>query len=92
MEFIKKHFWLIGIFTGLFLSMTITLVIVSWELIENPGGIFRDQNGINWNFVYDTAESWFIPTFIYVVVIASVAHLSVTLIKRVLQAWSQRQT
>ncbi len=92
MGYIKKHFWLFELFSGLVVSLSVTLVIVIWELLENPGGIFRGRNGINWGFVYETAESWFIPTFIYVVLIASVAHLIMTLINWLRQACNKRQT
>ena len=92
MKFIKKHFWLFASFSGLFLSVIVTLVILIWELIENPGGVFRDKNGINWSSFYDTAISWFIPTFIFAVITVSVAYVSMALIKRLLQAWNQRKT
>jgi hypothetical protein len=92
MGYIKKHFWLFGLFSGLVISLSVTLIIVIWELLENPNGLFRGINGINWDFVYDTAESWFIPTFIYVVLIASAAHLLMTLVKWFRQALSKRQT
>jgi hypothetical protein len=92
MRNIKTYFWNFGLFSGLVVSILVTFVVVIWELLENPGGIFRDQNGINWHFVYDTAQSWFIPTFIYVVVIASAAHLIVTFFNRLRQTRSKRQT
>ncbi len=90
MEYIKKHFWLFGLFLGLVISLFVTLVIVTWELLENPNGIFRGGNGINWGFVYDTAQSWFIPIFIYVLVIASAAHLVVTFVNWLRQTRSKR--
>ncbi len=92
MGYIKKYFWLFGLFSGLVVSLSVTLVIVIWELLENPEGIFRGGNGINWRFVYDTAESWFIPTFIYVVFIASATHLIVTLVNWLRKARSKRHT
>ena len=30
-----------------------------WNL--NPGGIFRGPDGTNWQFMFDTAFSWFKP-------------------------------
>lgn len=92
MEYIKKHFWLFGLFSGLVVSLPVTLVIVTWEKIDNSGGIFREKNEINWGFVYDTAESWFIPTFIYVVVLTSAAHLIVTIVNWFRQARSKKHT
>lgn len=92
MEYVKKHFWLFGLFSGSVVSLAVTLVIVIWELLENPGGIFHGKSGINWNFVYDTAESWLIPTFMYAAVIASAAHLIMTLVNWLRQVRRKRQT
>lgn len=64
-----------GIATGAVMSFAVTLIVVVWEWLENPGGIFHNENGTNWGFVLDTAISWFVPTFMYVAVIASIAHL-----------------
>ena len=61
--------------TGTFVSATVTLIVVVWELIENPGGIFRNEHGTNWQFVFDTAISWFVPTLVYAAVIVSIAQL-----------------
>lgn len=46
-------------------SVTLGLVIgagfavYDWNL--NPGGIFRGPDGTNWQFMFDTAFSWFKP-------------------------------
>ena len=73
--------WWFGIAAGAVVSFTVTLIIVVWEWLENPGGIFHDENGTNWNFILDTAISWFVPTFIFVGIIASAAHLLWSLIR-----------
>ena len=65
-----------GPVTGALVSATVTIVVVIWELIENPGGIFRSEFGTNWQFVYETAISWFVPTLVYVAVIVSVSQLA----------------
>lgn len=54
---------------------TVIFTILSWA--ENPNGIFHDSTGTNWGFVHDTARSWFLPTFLYTAVVASVLHLVV---------------
>ena len=77
-----SRFWLFGPLCGLVFAGSLTLVISIWEWIENPGGIFRGENGTNWNFVYDTASSWFIPSFINVTILASVGHVIFSLVKR----------
>ena len=33
-----------------------------WRL--NPGGIFRGPDGTNWQFMYETAISWFVPVLL----------------------------
>ena len=80
---IKKHFWLFGLTIGAISASIITIIITVWEWIENPSGIFHNQNGSNWSFVYDTAISWFVPTFINISIISAVAHLIFSLIKRI---------
>lgn len=37
-----------------------------WDWIENPGGVFRGQDGTSWPIVLETGLSWFIPTFLIV--------------------------
>ena len=78
----RGKFLSFGIATGVVVSFTVTLIVVIWEWLENPGGIFHDENGTNWGFVLDTAISWLVPTFIYVAVIASIAHLVGPAIRR----------
>ncbi|WP_237132726.1 hypothetical protein [Pseudohongiella sp. O18] len=70
-----KKFWLFGPLTGFTFASIAALIFTMWDWLENPGGIFRDANGTNWNFVYDTAVSWFVPTFITVAIIASAGHI-----------------
>jgi len=35
------------------------MAIADWRL--NPGGIFHDSQGTNWDVVMETALSWFLP-------------------------------
>mgnify|MGYP001611864416 CR=1 FL=1 len=74
--------WWIGPAIGATVSLTVTVIVVVWEWVENPGGIFRGEFGTNWKFVYDTAISWFVPTFIHVTVIAAASHLAWRFIKK----------
>lgn len=64
------------------MSLCVTLVVVFWEWLENPGGIFRSEDGTNWEFVLDTATSWFVPTFAYATFIAAVLHLAWSLVRK----------
>ena len=70
-----SRFWLFGILTGAAVATAITVIVTVWEWLENPGGIFRDANGTNWHFIYDTAVSWFVPVFGWVAIGAALAHL-----------------
>ncbi len=70
-----KKFWLFGPIMGILFASLSALIFTVWDWLENPGGIFRDSTGTNWNFVYDTAISWFLPTLIDVTIIASVGHM-----------------
>ncbi len=53
---------------GAAVAFVVAACVSAWEWLENPGGIFRDETGTNWGFVWDTAFSWFLPTFAYVAV------------------------
>lgn len=78
LSYLLKRFWLFGPSLGLIIAILATLTFTLWDWIENPSGIFHDSTGTNWNFVYDTAVSWFFPTFLQSTLILSVAHLLVS--------------
>ena len=69
-------FWRFGTVVGLVVALVVTSFFTLWAWLSNPGGIFRDEAGTNWQFVVETAMSWFIPTFVAVTVIAGLAHLA----------------
>jgi len=79
--FTPKAWWL-GLAVGAIVSSSVTVIVVIWEWLENPGGIFHSGAGTNWRFIFDTAMSWFIPTFVYATIIASVLHLAWSLIEK----------
>ena len=79
---IRNTFWFFGIVVGVVVSVIVTLVMVTWEWLENPGGIFRNAEGTNWSFILDTAVSWFVPTLVYAAIIASVLKLAWTALAR----------
>jgi hypothetical protein len=56
---------------ALLVSASVTL----WEWLENPSGIFHDGSSTNWQFVWDTAISWLLPTFGYLLIITLLAQL-----------------
>lgn len=78
----KVVYWWVGPATGAIVSAIVTVIVVIWEWIENPGGIFRSQCGTNWQFVLDTAVSWIVPTFVYVTLIASTLLIAWHFVKR----------
>ncbi|PKG72828.1 hypothetical protein CXF83_02740 [Shewanella sp. Choline-02u-19] len=82
---IKNHFWFLGLLVGLSVSSVVTLIIVLWERLENPNGIFYNDGGTNWQFIFDTAISWFVPIFVYVSLVVTVIHLLFSAIKWLLK-------
>jgi len=78
---ILKSLWF-GLVVSFALSATVTLVICIWEWIENPGGIFHDANGTNWQFIVETGMSWFIPTFLNSLMLTSILHFVFNLASR----------
>jgi hypothetical protein len=72
----KQNFTVFGLIVGLAVSTSVTFVVCLWEWIENPGGIFHNAEGTNWQFVFDTAVSWALPTFVDAAVTAAVLHLA----------------
>lgn len=74
--------WRLGPITGLAVSSAVTLFVVTWEWLENPGGIFRGHAGTNWGFVLDTAISWFVPVLLTVVAFVSTLQLAWWLVRK----------
>ena len=72
----KFAYWWVGPATGAIVSAIVTVIVVIWEWVENPGGIFRSPGGTNWQFVLDTAISWIVPTFVYVTLMVSLLLLA----------------
>ena len=71
-----------GVLVGILVAGAVSLVIMPWELWENPGGVFRGASGVNWNNVLETLVSWFVPTFCYAAIVGAVARLAWILIGR----------
>ena len=67
---------------GLVLSLALTLIVTSMELIENPGGVFRQDEGVHWPNTLETVWSWFYPTFLLASLIAFLFIGGVALIRQ----------
>lgn len=66
-----------GFCIALVFSLVLSIVFTGWNWIENPGGIFRDDTGVSWDIVADTAMSWLVPAFWYSFPVASIFHFFV---------------
>lgn len=77
---ILKSVWL-GLRRGGLASIALTSVMVVWEVVENPGGIFRNTAGIQCEFVSATANSWLLPTLAGFIPITAVGHLIITMVR-----------
>jgi N6-adenosine-specific RNA methylase IME4 len=56
-------------------ALAISACVTLWEWVENPSGIFHDDSSTQWQFVWDTAISWLLPTFGYLLIITLLAQL-----------------
>ncbi len=68
-----------GAGVGSVLAVLIAALFAGWDWLDNPGGVFRDETGTHWAFVWETGASWFLPLAVPCVVIATGLH---ALVKR----------
>ena len=90
-NFIRNYFAEFGLALAAAVAILVAILASVWEWIENPGGIFHNSEGTNWQFVFETAWSWWIPTFVYTVVLASLAHLTWVSVAWVLKKLTNRR-
>ena len=62
---------LFGISVGLLCAILFALLFSGIDWWTNYSGLFRDESGTHWDIVYETAESWFLPTFLLVAPLAA---------------------
>lgn len=67
---------------GAIVAVLLTAVITIWEWIENPGGIYRGEQGTDWRIVYETAISWLAPAFVTIALLAAAGHGLWTLVRK----------
>ncbi len=51
-----------GILSAFIIGVLVGAIATLIDWRENPSGIFHDDTGTHWNFVFDTFHSWFWPT------------------------------
>lgn len=73
-----------GLVFGAVVAVAVTVFVTTWEWLENPGGIFRDEAGTNWRFIRDTAISWLLPTFVYSAAIGAAVSVGYFGVRRLL--------
>ena len=50
------------------LVVALAMSYVDWR--HNPQGIFHSELGTNWNIVFETAVSWFVPVALFTSVLS----------------------
>lgn len=68
-----KKPWVSGGVIGVAAGLLAAIVMSYLDWRKNPSGIFHNEAGTNWGFVFETAVSWFVP----VALIASVLSITV---------------
>ena len=64
-----------AVLVSLVIALALAVFMAAWSWIENPSGIFHNESGTNWKFVWDTGISWFLPTVIGLLPPAFLAHI-----------------
>lgn len=82
---LRRNSLVFALLTGILVSITVTGIVMIMEWQENPAGIFHDETGVHWHFVFDTVISWIVPVFLYTLVFAFLLHLVWLAFQRVMQ-------
>ena len=85
-----RKLWVFGPLFGFLIAVIVTLVVTVSDWVENPSGIFHGPDGTNWQFVYDTAASWFLPTFVNATILATTLLLLWSGLRFLLERFSNR--
>lgn len=66
--------WLLGTVIGAIagLAAAIPMTVADWQ--ANPAGLFRTEDGTNWDVVTETAFTWFWPVALIALVATAVVH------------------
>lgn len=63
---LKYRLWILSLIAGTISGIVVALVMTALDWRLNPSGIFHQEHGTHWPFVFETAISWFIPVFLLV--------------------------
>lgn len=69
-----KSIWLFSLLAGCIGAIAITFIVLAWEFLENPGGIYHDHYQIHWPIIYETATSWLLEAFIVFTLISAITY------------------
>ncbi|MAG75787.1 MAG: hypothetical protein CL811_03410 [Colwelliaceae bacterium] len=69
-----KSIWLFSLLAGSIGAIAITSIVLAWEFLENPGGLYHDHRQIHWPIVYETAISWLLEAFIVFTLISAITY------------------
>lgn len=76
-----KH-WVLGLVIGLTVGLLTGAYYAfsDWKL--NPGGIFHNDQGTQWDIVMETVTSWWLPVSVWVTALSWVVLLLMYLLKK----------
>lgn len=74
MRFLNPKSWIVGLLFGAALGLAVAAVMAYLDWRLNPSGIYRDETGTHWDFVFETAWSWFLPVALIASAGAIVVH------------------
>jgi len=70
----RSRSWIIGCIFAFVVGGAVAIYFTAADWKLNPAGIFRDDNGVHWGAVVETAFSWFLPVALIVFVLATGIH------------------
>jgi hypothetical protein len=74
-DLVSIRSWLLGGVVGSTVGLIVAagFTFADWRL--NPAGIFHNDEGTDWEIVFETALSWFWPVALIVLILTVILHL-----------------